>query len=725
MTQKILAPGDRIEIGDAVLVLAACDVLAAARRTGSASGRPAPVRGAAKRAQPARRQIWIPAAATFGALLVGAALLVGFPGGSKTPSERSTPADGEHARSERAPAERREWDGYLHAKPDPSDAGPALAPRTSPGRSAAPASRSLPLPRVDRPEGTAVRSSDSREPADADSTRVRPAVTTRPRTSEATAAIDDDGAAPGPLTRQDLYLLLQDVDDFAREFRFDRALELIDAGLSRCSFDDIAADFRSRRADLEAERDLHSAVVARLDAGEGRARSLRLRAGGRIEGADAEGIRLDGGVLVRWSMVDPSEFVAICDRIGLADEEKLALAVFCFDHRSLEARAHRLLEEAASERPESRPEIDRILSRKLGIETPEGGFRLWEHRWVTPHRWNELASAARIAELRTSLRGEDDDARRHAFEELRGLGEPGIAILTEDLPAVRDAVRAKLEATATYRSVAGLRGDRERLERLRTEILGLVFDLEKYPSVYKAHEASEEAHEAYLRSQEKIDRLLQDLYDLWNTAETRRVAIPAGFAAGLARTREIAAWCKEMKIPPTAAKEPRLLDLLLPEWREVTLRNFPLYEDDVAWWTASQAALAKNREYRGVARPEELELVAVTNEYRMQLGRRALAADDRLMLAAQAHSEEMSTLGFFAHESPVPEHHSPSDRVRLTGYDGTGIGENIARGKSGARAAHELWLRSPPHHRNILSSEWNEQGAGRSGVYWTSDFGRR
>jgi len=147
----------------------------------------------------------------------------------------------------------------------------------------------------------------------------------------------------------------------------------------------------------------------------------------------------------------------------------------------------------------------------------------------------------------------------------------------------------------------------------------------------------------------------------------------------------------------------------------VSIRNFPLYEDDVEWWLACNEALDANRRYQGTAAGDEAELVAITNDYRMMLGRKALAINDLLVRAARGHSEEMSRMGYFAHESPVPRNATPSDRARNEGYAGSGIGENIARGKVGAQASHDLWLRSPPHHRNILGTDWTEQGTGRSG----------
>jgi uncharacterized protein YkwD len=535
----------------------------------------------------------------------------------------------------------------------------------------------------------------------------------------------------GPIGPQEAYLLLQDVDALAADFRFDRALAVLDEGIERCPHEATRKDLRDRRSDLELLDRFHADVVRAIDTRAGRAQAIPTLGGRRVAGADPDGVRLGEGIVLAWSMIEPEALVAMCEKLALPREDRIALAIYCFDRcferRSFEKEAHRILADLVREDPSSRPEVEQVLARKIGIERPEGGFVYWqpEGRWVTQRRYEALREEAHLADLRSRLHEEDGDRRRLAVAELRGRGEPGIEILRDELPRARDGIRDRLRRDDTFRSLASLRAEREELERLRAEILGLVFDLQKYPSVYKAHEAPEEDHEAYLETQKKIDRLLVTIGALWKSAETRRVALPGRFRRQLGHLRDVLDWCVELGIPFDREEEPRFLALLGPDQKEVTIRSFPLYEDDVEWRLACAEALDANRRYQGVAAADEAELVAITNEYRMMLGRRALAIDDRLVRAARGHSEEMSRLGYFAHKSPVPDNATPADRARNEGFTGTGIGENIARGKVGARASHELWLRSPPHHRNILATEWNEQGTGRSGHYWTSMFGRR
>lgn len=119
--------------------------------------------------------------------------------------------------------------------------------------------------------------------------------------------------------------------------------------------------------------------------------------------------------------------------------------------------------------------------------------------------------------------------------------------------------------------------------------------------------------------------------------------------------------------------------------------------------------------------PAEREQVRHTNEYRLQLGRPALAIDGRLVASARGHSQEMRRLDYFAHESPTDGRRSVDERVALAGLGRVPVGENIAKGYRTPRAAFEGWYRSAGHHRNMLG-DWTHMGAGCDGDLWTQNF---
>jgi hypothetical protein len=137
---------------------------------------------------------------------------------------------------------------------------------------------------------------------------------------------------------------------------------------------------------------------------------------------------------------------------------------------------------------------------------------------------------------------------------------------------------------------------------------------------------------------------------------------------------------------------------------------------------ARNAAVARAAAPASRPTPDELEQVRLTNEHRLALGRPALELDLRLVTSARGHAGDMASQGFFDHASPSPGRATPGERMAAAGYAHAG-GENIARGVESARAAHDLWVASPAHHRNLLDAGWRAIGVGRDGRLWTQNFG--
>ncbi len=144
------------------------------------------------------------------------------------------------------------------------------------------------------------------------------------------------------------------------------------------------------------------------------------------------------------------------------------------------------------------------------------------------------------------------------------------------------------------------------------------------------------------------------------------------------------------------------------------------WEAAVRQHVLDRATLRKNETLRG-ATDLEREQVRLTNEYRIVMGRPALELEERLVRCAREHSAEMTRLNYFAHESPTKERKTPSDRARLAGVTGA-VGENIAKGYDSPARAHDGWLHSAGHHRNILREGWHRMGAGKDGSHWTQNY---
>jgi uncharacterized protein YkwD len=102
------------------------------------------------------------------------------------------------------------------------------------------------------------------------------------------------------------------------------------------------------------------------------------------------------------------------------------------------------------------------------------------------------------------------------------------------------------------------------------------------------------------------------------------------------------------------------------------------------------------------------------NAMRKSHGLAPLRLSVSLNAAAAQHSNEMARVGYFAHESADG---SPFDK-RLARFYPMGsrhywsVGENLvwAAPDLSADEALKLWMDSPPHRENLLTSRWREIG---------------
>jgi uncharacterized protein YkwD len=109
----------------------------------------------------------------------------------------------------------------------------------------------------------------------------------------------------------------------------------------------------------------------------------------------------------------------------------------------------------------------------------------------------------------------------------------------------------------------------------------------------------------------------------------------------------------------------------------------------------------------------ESTLVAKVNGLRARHGLRRLYASARLVRTARAYARQLLDGGYFEHGEM---------KRRLSGL--SAVGENLAWAEERISADRvlALWLQSPPHRRNLLSSVWTRIGIGAvygpgSGVY--------
>lgn len=113
------------------------------------------------------------------------------------------------------------------------------------------------------------------------------------------------------------------------------------------------------------------------------------------------------------------------------------------------------------------------------------------------------------------------------------------------------------------------------------------------------------------------------------------------------------------------------------------------------------------------------------NEFRSLFALTPLRMEEKLSDAAVGHSRDMASMGFFAHQSPIPEKKSPGDRARLAGFKHRWSGENIFMGSTSPIAAYNAWFGSDGHRFIMFANGPNLIGIGPHGKHWTMMTGSK
>jgi len=113
------------------------------------------------------------------------------------------------------------------------------------------------------------------------------------------------------------------------------------------------------------------------------------------------------------------------------------------------------------------------------------------------------------------------------------------------------------------------------------------------------------------------------------------------------------------------------------------------------------------------------------NDFRSLFALTPLRMEEKLSDAAVGHSQDMATLGFFSHTSPVEGKSSPGDRARMAGFKHGWSGENIFMGSSSPVSAYNAWFASDGHRFIMFASGPNLIGIGPFGKHWTMMTGRK
>lgn len=102
-----------------------------------------------------------------------------------------------------------------------------------------------------------------------------------------------------------------------------------------------------------------------------------------------------------------------------------------------------------------------------------------------------------------------------------------------------------------------------------------------------------------------------------------------------------------------------------------------------------------------------------------------------LQNAATAHSTDMASNNFFAHQSAT-NGTTLRERLPAAGYNYSSAGENLAAGQSSIAQVVAEWLASPSHCATMLKANFVDMGVSCKsnagtvyGTYWTMELGVR
>ncbi|WBB70458.1 CAP domain-containing protein [Micromonospora sp. WMMD812] len=125
----------------------------------------------------------------------------------------------------------------------------------------------------------------------------------------------------------------------------------------------------------------------------------------------------------------------------------------------------------------------------------------------------------------------------------------------------------------------------------------------------------------------------------------------------------------------------------------------------------------------GTVSAQAREVVDLVNAERAKAGCKALTIDDKLMTAAQRHSQDQADHRNMSHTGS--DGSNAGTRIERVGYQWRTYGENVAWNQKTPAAVMDAWMNSSGHRANILNCAFTEIGVGiasSNGPYWTQVF---
>lgn len=466
----------------------------------------------------------------------------------------------------------------------------------------------------------------------------------------------------------------------------------------------------------------HAAVVDALQSG---ARlEAPLASGGKAALQDADGSRFvlaAGGQRVGWHDIAPEGVAALAEQIKARGDAALGAAALLY-RKAANGPAEALLQKALRAEPALKDGADRVLARGRGEPLQPGGYTLAKDGFTSARsvEIQKQATALR-AQLDAALRDRAGKARAELWSQTMAAGPEAVQVLAAAMKKELATQVGRFDRPSWRKDHDKLVAARQALDGARQHARELIYDEVKYFYPYKPPAVSSDRYAEYVRVQAEVNRRVAALRALWNDQKLK-LAVPGSVQADLERIDWLAARLAELGDADDAALARLAWVRSLPAGKSIGVRELCLTPSEFAEFETWRRIDRYNDITGRTLASAQREQLRVTNEYRAMFRHRPLAIVPMVCTAAQGHAEEMSKLGYFAHQSPTPGRTTPYDRMRLAGYD-KGASENIAL-VDGAQGAHDAWSQSSGHHRNLLDPGHHEVGIGNDGRYWVQNFGR-
>ncbi|MBI4575149.1 MAG: hypothetical protein HY722_02685 [Planctomycetes bacterium] len=315
-----------------------------------------------------------------------------------------------------------------------------------------------------------------------------------------------------------------------------------------------------------------------------------------------------------------------------------------------------------------------------------------------------------VQELLALARARNAEKRRAAWAKLLESGPEARAALAEVVQGWAWDEAEGFEAWVKSEREAWRPVLASQVVARRKEAMDFIMDPARYP---------EEDHGAV--AQPEVDRLVGRLRDVYERPHVYLEAEHAAYRERLGAARAVLEECRETlrKAGSATGDLPDMGTLAASTDGALQMDRYPTSKAEVDLIREGVAILKENVGRKTSEDAEERACVLATNRYRLMFGLKALRSDERLVQGARKHSDDMRVRQYFDHISR--DGRGPADRCAAEGAPYTG--ENIAMGYETGDSAFEGWYNSSGHHRNILTRLHGTIGVGRSGLYWTQDFG--